>query len=488
MSSLNNLGLIAPIPERAALFTRALALKPDYVDALVNLGNHLVSEKMEDSATEFYLRALSFEPDRADVLCALGGIYNDRGEYEAAGAYYNRAANLKPDDIALLYAVGRVFALISMTKPDGEEAAKTAALWYERLLTLVPDLEFPNMFMAQYHETRGRVAASQMYRSRVPRPQPLSFETSENPRRNVLILSGAGGGNVPYDTLVPKATNSRIKWQIEYATDEQEDELPPYDVVFNVIGNADVIGESLLARLNRFQSHCQRRFLNSPEAVVRTRRDLMPSLLEGIPNVVVPSVTRVTRDELDDSDLMEKLAERGIACPFLIRPICGQGGMGIHLITNFDEIKGMEFHEADDFYCINYSDYKNDDGYYRKYRTIYVDKVPHHYHLAISKQWLVHYFSADMLAEPWKREEERRFLEAPDTVLNPISIAAINAIGERMGLDFCGIDYSLMDDGRVLVFEANATMLVYPANAVDFPYKVKPVQTIFDNVDIMLGI
>ena len=33
---------------------------------------------------------------------------------------------------------------------------------------------------------------------------------------------------------------------------------------------------------------------------------------------------------------------------------------------------------------------------------------------------------------------------------------------QRLDLDYCGVDFSLLPDGRVLVFEANATMLVHP--------------------------
>ena len=39
---------------------------------------------------------------------------------------------------------------------------------------------------------------------------------------------------------------------------------------------------------------------------------------------------------------------------------------------------------------------------------------------------------------------------------------AVEAIGRTLDLDYCGVDFSLLADGRVLVFEANATMLVHP--------------------------
>jgi hypothetical protein len=74
---------------------------------------------------------------------------------------------------------------------------------------------------------------------------------------------------------------------------------------------------------------------------------------------------------------------------------------------------------------------------------------------------MVHYFSADMLASPWKVEEERRFLQDPRAALGAPALAALHAIGRRLDLDYAGIDFTVLPDGRVFVFEANATMLVH---------------------------
>jgi hypothetical protein len=46
---------------------------------------------------------------------------------------------------------------------------------------------------------------------------------------------------------------------------------------------------------------------------------------------------------------------------------------------------------------------------------------------------------------------------------------AIAEIGARLDLDYCDLDFSRLPDGRVLVFEANATMLVHP-EADDGPF------------------
>jgi hypothetical protein len=83
-------------------------------------------------------------------------------------------------------------------------------------------------------------------------------------------------------------------------------------------------------------------------------------------------------------------------------------------------------------------------------------------HLAISADWKVHYFTADMASNAAYRAEEQRFLDGMPAVLGPRAMAALRGIGETLGLDYAGVDFALAADGSLLLFEANATMVVSP--------------------------
>ena len=67
-----------------------------------------------------------------------------------------------------------------------------------------------------------------------------------------------------------------------------------------------------------------------------------------------------------------------------------------------------------------------------------------------------------METDPVRRSEEMAFLSDPRRVLGARAYAAVMSIGEALGLDYAGADFSLTADGRVLVFEANAAMCVHP--------------------------
>ena len=67
-------------------------------------------------------------------------------------------------------------------------------------------------------------------------------------------------------------------------------------------------------------------------------------------------------------------------------------------------------------------------------------------------------------------------------------MAAIARIGQALDLDYCGVDFGVLADGRVLVFEANATMLVHPEKP-DGPlaHKNPAIARIFDAFRAMLA-
>jgi biotin carboxylase len=209
--------------------------------------------------------------------------------------------------------------------------------------------------------------------------------------------------------------------------------------------------------------------------VARTQRHLLPALLAGIADINVPTVARVERAALADPAIAAS-----VGFPLILRPAGAHGGQGVRLIETRAALAAADLGEAVSFYLTAYRDYRSPDQYFRKYRVIFVDREPYAYHLAISRHWLVHYFSADMLQPSWKRAEEERFLADPARALGAKPMAAVAAIGKRLDLDFCGIDFSLDADGKMLVFEANATMAVHLKDAPEtFPYKHVHVPKIF---------
>jgi hypothetical protein len=110
--------------------------------------------------------------------------------------------------------------------------------------------------------------------------------------------------------------------------------------------------------------------------------------------------------------------------------------------------------------AIEFLDARGADGWVRKYRVMMVGGQIYPLHLAISQQWKIHYFSADMRDRAEHRAEEAKFLADMPGVLGAKAMAALEQLSAAIGLDYGGIDFALNQRGEILLFEANATMVV----------------------------
>jgi hypothetical protein len=63
------------------------------------------------------------------------------------------------------------------------------------------------------------------------------------------------------------------------------------------------------------------------------------------------------------------------------------------------------------------------------------------------------------------RMEEERYLRDMPGVIGARGMAALAAIRDMMGLDYGGIDFAVGKDGEILLFEANATMIIIAPGA-----------------------
>ena len=369
----------------------------------------------------------------------------------------------------------------------GDHAA--AERWYHLILMLDPDLAVAHQNLAAIHAARDELAEADACRQRAYAIQRVFIEPAEAPLRQLLILcAGRGAGNVPFETLLSTGRSGRIKYVIDFADEEEDAQLPRFDLVFNAVGEPDVA-----TTLVRTTGSLRRAVRPArPERTCRawpcTQRHLLPALLRDLDAVAVASCSRHDGSPPSRTELRRRLSRDGLALPVLARPAASHGGKGLVRCESLDALD-QALHEIDGaHYLTAFHDVRSADGHWRKYRIVFVDRQPYAYHLAISSHWMVHYFSADMEAHAWKLEEERRFLDDPRAVLGDTAMAAIAAIGRRLDLDYAGIDFTILPDGRLFVFEANATMLVhFERSGGALEHRNAHVQRIVDAFDRLLA-
>ena len=92
-----------------------------------------------------------------------------------------------------------------------------------------------------------------------------------------------------------------------------------------------------------------------------------------------------------------------------------------------------------------------------------------------------------MADHPEHRAEDAEFLDNMPGVLGPRGMAALAEIQSRLGLDYAGIDFGLNANGDILLFEANATMVVNPPDPNEmWNYRRPAIERIYAAVRRML--
>ena len=84
--------------EAEKLFQKAIALKPDFAAAYLNLGRTYHARNDLDNAAANYEKAFQLDPTLVEAACYLGDIAKDKGEYEKAIDSYNSALKQAPSN------------------------------------------------------------------------------------------------------------------------------------------------------------------------------------------------------------------------------------------------------------------------------------------------------------------------------------------------------------------------------------------------------
>jgi glutathione synthase/RimK-type ligase-like ATP-grasp enzyme len=191
--------------------------------------------------------------------------------------------------------------------------------------------------------------------------------------------------------------------------------------------------------------------INHPARVQQTGRAAIAQLCTGIPGLTAPRITLTSRTDL--------LTTAPTGFPLLLRaPGFHTGRHFMRVDAAKDLAPALALLPGDEFFAIEYLDARGTDGMTRKYRVMFIDGAIYPWHLAISTDWKVHYYTTAMADHPSHRAEEQRFLATMAEVLGGRAMAALRALQHRLGLDYAGVDFALGRDGAVLLFEANAAM------------------------------
>ena len=493
--------------EAEAVVQRLLVLRPDDCASLLCLGRLRVRGGDDAAAVEIFRRAARGRPDLAPIHNELGVALNRLGRRDEALEALDQAVALDPAyQVArgnrgmVLYeserfdeAVDALSAVLASGDPAVDEArasmlsnlvraagkadrlGEAEALARAAIAAGRQDAETLEQ-LARILDGQRRSAEALAIRNDIARNAGVQRKGPlRAPEATVAVLASVGSGHVPTRYLLDMNRLSTLF--VGLVSPDQPDaplggldlaELAGAGSVFSTLGDIHRDAGQLAAAAQVCEQ-LGKPVINPPASIARTGRDTAATLFAGVPGLITPTATATTP---------AALAALPIDKPILVRPPGDHGGENLVRLANAAQRDAYLAGDPEDHLLLTpFHDFRSPDGAWRKYRMIFVDRRVYPFHLAIGEDWLLHYWRAEMARSPWKLAEEERFLDDWKGVFGAQAAAVAEEVARRLDLDYGGMDCALTADGDLLLFEANATILLHldePAAAAPAKHRHVP--------------
>ncbi len=501
-----------------AAYRQALALDPKLADAHYNLGNLLSGRNLQAAAAEAYERAVALKPDFAPGFYNLGNARRRLGQWQAAGAAYAKALALDPSlsgaelylgtaaklDGRLLDARRHLEVAVAQA-PDSAEAQtelahidlleqdiEGAIEGFERSAALDPDFAWAEIGLATALAEAGRsqeahqatlraVEKRRSYerpcRAALPEGRVLVLKGVEDrhfslmPNDEVELLAGMNNADDHFDLQRFRVTSYYLDG-LEPGREARG--LPDCDVIFNAISDPDAMPNSLAAAA-RLAAAVEVPVINKPKDIALTARDETYRLFQGLDGIFMPKMARLKDPPRETAGVEALLEAEGIAPPLLVRRTGTHTGASMEKMDNAVQLADYWAASAGgEFYITAFHDFARRDGDYAKFRVFFVDGRILTSQLFISPEWYVRASGPvleRMLRSDFKMKESEAFMSDPERYLGTEAWHALSALRDRLPLDYFGVDFTRLPDGRLMVFEANAVMRIPYLDTVEFAFR-----------------
>lgn len=399
------------VPETVDPLVTALLERPADPAQLLQLAQRHLDHRAWDAAEAVLWRAFAVVPQHLLVLSHLSATYTGRGDGETAVALARSALAVARPDV------------------DGQVGSPTVLILH--------------------------VAGEQPFRP------------------------GAGGV-----ATIPSSTNlyafvDRSKFRVVrayaetlYAHPAAWESVGRVDVVLSLAVDAAIHGwqlpmvQSLIDRLGV-------PVVNPPDRMSGLDRVSNYQRLSDIEGLEYPRVALLPKAALTAA----RLEAEGFVWPVILRNSMDHFGGDAVLAANEADVAAFRDRlPTPEAFAIQYVDNRierpGSDPVWRRFRVAFFDGRPVPVNLHFDTGWNVHGRRRDRLMPPGSPafEQERAFIEDWRRFVGPVAEAALLEISRRTPADYLGIDFTVMSDGRALIFEVNPAMALLTEHAGTAPH------------------
>ncbi len=253
--------------------------------------------------------------------------------------------------------------------------------------------------------------------------------------------------------------------------------VPEHALMINTIADPDLE----IATLKTLALHLERtpgaNVINHPSRVLPTTREANYQRFRGTRGLVVPETHRVRFEEASVDEVSATIKRLGLGDgPVILR------ATGTHTARSTGLIRSradLETYLGDgtlsgDHYLIRYIEVLWNGAYFRKMRLFWIGDAFYPVVCHLDTVWNVHGGNRKeiMRGDAALMAEEKRFLADWKGYVGTQCADVLERVAGEVGLEFFGVDFTVDDAGRVLVYELNPAMRHAFDHGKNFPYKL----------------
>lgn len=272
-----------------------------------------------------------------------------------------------------------------------------------------------------------------------------------------VLLTGATDLHLMLPRSVPR---HRLHVTPQLLRQRRRPELIQYRAILNMITEPEH-NDRVLETLRKLLRDTKGKVINRPEAVLRSTRDQVAKRLAGITGLHVPKAMRLPASK--PHLVRQAIDQKGLRFPIILRRAGMHTGQTMLLV---DEPANLpeDIEGEGDLIATEFVDFQSGDGLYRKYRAFFIGPHIIFRHMLVSDHWNVHARDRRrFMAERQELlDEEARLFDVTGGTFPPGVATVLQSVRKQMDLDYFGMDFAILPDDRVVLFEANATMNFFP--------------------------
>ncbi|MBT4619445.1 MAG: hypothetical protein HOB98_23730 [Gammaproteobacteria bacterium] len=264
---------------------------------------------------------------------------------------------------------------------------------------------------------------------------------------------------------------------------------PPFRLLINNIAVPERMGDALKVLIEFLKKYPDVPVINHPATVRMSTRENNYRRFSELDGIIFPQTFGFSFDGNAMEEILDRIENEGIEFPMILRPDNSHTGEGVALVEDKACFRAqLDTMGSGSYYAIAYYNLADKNGLYNKIRTFCIDGEYYPVANLHHDDWNVHSGNRYrvMNKDTYLQDKEKAYLTDMTSYVGRDNMERLERIREIMDLDFFGIDFTILPDGQLLIFECNAAMRHNFDHIESFPYTEPTLRNITDAFNTMV--